>query len=188
MKITANKVATIHYTLKNDAGEIIDSSAGQAPLSYIQGKQNIIPGLEKALEGKSVGDKENAVIAPTEGYGEKNPALVQSVPKEMFKELGEVKVGMQFQVNTGEGGILLVTATEVNDTHVVVDGNHPLSGMTLHFEVEVLEVRDATEEELAHGHLHAGAGCCGGGENGEHCHTNSCCDDDDDDNGGCCMH
>jgi FKBP-type peptidyl-prolyl cis-trans isomerase SlyD len=194
MEISENKVATIHYTLTNDENEVLDTSINSKPLSYIQGHQNIIPGLEKALAGKSAGNKLTVKVSPEEGYGVKNETLIQSVPKEMFGDLGDIQIGMQFQVNTGDGGILLVTATEITDSHVVVDGNHPLAGMNLTFEVEILEVRDASEEELSHGHLHAGAGCCGGGADGGHCHEGGCsdeeCEDDGscDEGGGCCMH
>ncbi len=150
MQVYENKVVSIHYTLKNDAGEVIDSSAGRASLSYLHGLGNIIPGLEKALEGKTNGD---VSIAPEEAYGERNEALIQAVPRSAFEGVEEIEPGMHFQAQTPAGGQIL-TIVEVQDDQVVVDGNHPLAGETLHFSVEIAEVREATEEELAHGHAH----------------------------------
>ncbi|MCX8049973.1 MAG: peptidylprolyl isomerase [Methylohalobius sp.] len=153
MQVSVNKVVSIHYTLRNDAGEVIDSSAGGAPLSYLHGVGNLIPGLERALEGKVVGDQVNVSIAPEEAYGERNEALIQIVPMWAFEGADKIEPGMQFQAQTPQGNRIL-TVVEVQEDQVVVDGNHPLAGETLHFSVEITSVREATEEELAHGHAH----------------------------------
>jgi FKBP-type peptidyl-prolyl cis-trans isomerase SlyD len=157
MQITQDAVVSIHYTLTNDKGETIDSSAGGEPLTYLQGNGNLIPGLENALDGKQPGDKLQVKIAPADGYGEYNKALVQSVPRRSFKGIKDVRVGMQFQVQ-GEGGPRAVTVTHLAGDMVTVDGNHALAGQNLNFDVEVTEVRVATEEELAHGHVHGPGG------------------------------
>ena len=154
MTIENNKVASIDYTLTNDAGETLDTSIGKEPLNYIQGHQNIIPGLEKALEGKSVGEKLTVTVPPEEAYGTSSPASIQTVSKEVFQGVDNIDVGMQFQAQ-GEGGQpIIVTVTKVEDDQVTIDGNHPLADQTLTFDVEIKEVRDATEEELEHGHVH----------------------------------
>lgn len=149
MQVSENKVVSIHYTLKNDAGEVIDSSVGRAPLSYLHGIGDIIPGLEKALEGKSKGDRVDVSLVPEEAYGLRNEALIQTLPKSAFEMAGEIEPGMQFQVQTPVGSRIL-TVVEVYDDDVIVDGNHPLAGETLHFSVEIIDVREATAEELAH--------------------------------------
>jgi FKBP-type peptidyl-prolyl cis-trans isomerase SlyD len=157
MQIAKDAVVTMHYTLKNDAGETIDSSAGGDPLAYMQGNGNLIPGLEKALEGKTVGDKVSVKVAPSEGYGEFDKSLVQQVPRRSFKGIANVQVGMQFQVQSPQGP-RAVTVTHVVGDMVTVDGNHPLAGQNLNFDVEITDVRAATEEELSHGHVHGPGG------------------------------
>ncbi len=153
MQVSENKVVSFHYTLKNDAGEVLDSSKGRDPLTYLHGAGNIIPGLEKALEGKDAGDHVDVSIAPEEAYGNRNDALVQSVPRSAFEGVDEILPGMQFQAQT-PNGMQILTVMKVEDDVVVVDGNHPLAGETLHFSVDITDVREATEEELAHGHAH----------------------------------
>ncbi|MEN8194032.1 MAG: peptidylprolyl isomerase [Bacteroidota bacterium] len=157
MTIAKDKVASIDYTLTNDTGETLDSSTGREPLSYIQGYQNIIPGLEKELEGKSVGDKFKISIPPEEAYGKFQESLIQEVPKTAFQGVEKIDVGMQFQAQM-EGGPVVVTVTKVEEEKVTIDGNHPLADMTLTFDVEVKEIRDASEEELEHGHVHGPEG------------------------------
>lgn len=157
MQISPNKVVSIHYTLKNDAGDVLDSSAGREPLAYLHGAGNIIPGLEKALEGKSSGEKMNVSVPPAEGYGERVDGLVQDVPRDAFQGVDEIQPGMQFHAQ-GPSGPMVVTVKEVDEGSVKVDGNHPLAGETLHFDVEVAEVRDATAEEQEHGHVHGAGG------------------------------
>ncbi|NIB41976.1 peptidylprolyl isomerase [Pseudomaricurvus alkylphenolicus] len=158
MTITTNKVATIHYTLKNEQGETLDSSEGQEPLAYLQGHQNLVPGLEQALEGKSVGDKLSLVVAPEQGYGDKDPELIQELPRSMFGGIDNIEVGMEFHAETAQG-MQIVEVIDVEEDTITIDGNHPLAGVDLHFEVEVMEIRDATEEELQHGHVHGAEGC-----------------------------
>lgn len=157
MQVAKDAVVTIHYTLKNDAGETLDSSAGGEPLAYLQGNGNLIPGLESALEGKSAGDKVSVKVPPSEGYGEYDQGLVQQVPRRAFKGIANVQVGMQFQVQSNFGP-RAVTVTNVVGDMVTVDGNHPLAGQNLNFDVEITDVRAATEEELAHGHVHGPGG------------------------------
>lgn len=157
MQITNHSVASFHYTLKNSAGDVLDSSAGNAPLSYLHGAGNIVPGLERQMLGKSVGDKFNATVAPEEGYGVPNPAMVRIVPKAAFPEGVELAVGMQFGTQTPQGPMAIVV-TSISGDSVTVDGNHPLAGVTLHFDVEITEVREASAEERQHGHVHGPGG------------------------------
>lgn len=153
MQVAENKVVSIHYKLTNQAGETLDSSEGREPLAYIHGQGNIIPGLEKALEGKNSGEELNVTVEPAEGYGERHEQLIQQVPMTAFEGVDEVKPGMQFQAQT-EAGPRVITVKEVADDQVTIDGNHPLAGETLNFEVSIQEVRDATDQELEHGHVH----------------------------------
>lgn len=163
MKIEADKWVAIHYTLKDDNGTELDSSVGGAPLGYVHGHGYLIVGLENELLGKEVGDKFTAVIAPKDGYGEYDSRLVADVPVEQFEMSGaKVEVGMMFQVMT-PAGPSIVRAVEVNEKTVKIDGNHELAGKTLHFDVEVVEVRDATEDELNPRGCGGGCGGCGGG-------------------------
>ena len=157
MQIAADSVVLIHYTLKDDDGKVLDSSAGGEPLAYIQGHGNLVSGLEKALEGKAQGNRIEVSLVPEEGYGTRNEALVQRVPKRSLQGAGEIRKGMQFQAQTDEGVRLFTVTTVVGDM-VTLDGNHPLADQTLHFDVEVVGVRDATAEELEHGHVHGAGG------------------------------
>jgi FKBP-type peptidyl-prolyl cis-trans isomerase SlyD len=152
MKVKRNCVVAIQYILKDDAGTVIDSSEGREPLQYLHGNDNLIPGLEKALEGLEAGKQIHVTIPPEEGYGLRNPAMVQEVPKHLF-EGEKVEPGMQFQVQA-EDGFHILTIAEVRDNVVVVDGNHPLAGVNLNFDVTVVSVREASPEEIAHGHVH----------------------------------
>lgn len=154
--ITADKAVTIHYAVKNPAGEVLDKSSEEQPLAFIFGRGMLIPGLEKALEGKTAGDTFSTDVPAGEAYGERHDGLVQAVPRQMFGD-NEVAPGMQFRASTdqGEQSVLVV---EVNDDTVTVDGNHPLAGVDLNFDVEVVDVRDATAEELDHGHVHGKGG------------------------------
>ncbi|QHV94922.1 FKBP-type peptidyl-prolyl cis-trans isomerase [Spirosoma endbachense] len=153
MQISKHKVAAIHYTLRDDAGNILDSSQERDPLYYLHGKGNLIPGMEEGLEGKAKGDKAKIDVVPEKGYGKRNPQLIQEVPIKAFGGQ-KIEVGMQFETNQGE----LITVTQVGPETVTVDGNHPLADQNLHFDVEVVEVRDATPDELAHGHVHGPGG------------------------------
>jgi FKBP-type peptidyl-prolyl cis-trans isomerase SlyD len=157
MKVEKNKVVSIHYTLKSDKGELLDTSDGKDPLPYIHGKGQLIPGLEKELEGKEAGAELSLVIPPAEAYGDYNEEQVFVVGKEGFQGEEELTVGLQVQMDTGEGQAIGVV-TKIEDENVTLDLNHPLAGTTLHFEVKIVELRDATKEELDHGHSHGEGG------------------------------
>ncbi len=159
MQIRAQTVVSIAYTLKDDAGEVLDSSEDRDPLAYIHGAGNIVPGLEKALEGKSAGDKLSVKLSPEEAYGPRDPALVATIPKRQLQvdDRSKVVVGGRYRAWLA-GGAQLVQVTAIDGDQVSVDGNHPLAGMSLHFEVEVAEVRKATAQELTHGHVHGPGG------------------------------
>ncbi len=157
MQIEQNSVVSFHYTLTDDQGQVLDSSQGREPLVYLQGVGQIVPGLEKAMEGRQVGDQFKVDVAPEEGYGVHHPELMQEVPREAFQGVEDIQPGMQFQ-GRGPQGVINVTVTKVENDKVHIDGNHPLAGQTLHFDVEVTSVRAATEEELAHGHVHGEGG------------------------------
>ncbi len=157
MQIAERTVASFHYTLTDDSGKVIDSSEGGEPLTYLHGVGGIVPGLEQAMAGRSAGDRFDVVVAPEEGYGMPNEMLVQVVPREAFQGVDVIEEGMQFQAQTPQGAIS-VAVTRVEDGLVTVDGNHPLAGQTLHFAIEVVEVRDASVEEVVHGHVHGAGG------------------------------
>ena len=148
-----NCVVSIHYTLKDDDGELLDTSRDSQPLTYLHGAGNLIPGLESELAGKTAGASFNVSIPPDQAYGVYREELVQIVPLDMFKGVDEVKPGMQFETQ-GPNGDELVIITAVSGEEVTVDANHPLAGKTLHFEVNIEQVRDATLEEVEHGHAH----------------------------------
>lgn len=154
MKIQKNSVVSFHYALTDDEGKNLDSSSGGDPLAYLHGAGNIIPGLEKALEGKSAGDSLKVPVVAAEGYGEVQQELIQEVPKTAFQGVDAIEVGMQFEAQTSQGGTVPVTVTAVTDEMVTVDGNHPLAGVNLNFDVSIEAVRKATEEEIAEGHSH----------------------------------
>lgn len=153
MQIGKNRVVTLNYTLRDERGTVIDTSTGRAPLAYLHGKGNIIPGLEEALDGKGAGDKLDVTVAPDRAYGLRDERLVQIVPRARFGEVEGLQPGMQVRAN-GPQGPRLVTVVRIDPDFVTVDGNHPLAGRTLHFSVEVAEVRKATHEEVSHGHVH----------------------------------
>ena len=157
MQIAERTVASFNYTLTNDAGEIIDTSTGRAPLADLHGAGNIVPGLEKEMTGKRAGDVFDVVVAPEDGYGQPNPMLIQTVPRAAFQGVDSIEVGMEFQAQTPQGP-LSVVVSKVDAEEVTVDGNHPLAGKTLHFAIEVTDVRDASVEELQHGHVHGPGG------------------------------
>jgi FKBP-type peptidyl-prolyl cis-trans isomerase SlyD len=157
MQIADNMAVSIHYTLTDDDGEVLDSSIGDEALVYLHGGGNIISGLEKALHGKVAGDKFNVRIAPEEAYGEFMEEMIQVISRDMFEGIDNIEVGMQFHADVSSGtGVVKVV--NIEDDDITIDGNHPLAGLALTFDVEVMDVRAATEEEAAHGHIH-GAGC-----------------------------
>lgn len=160
MTIAKDSVVSIEYTLTDDQNEVLDSSEGMGPLEYLHGHNNLIPGLEKELEGKNVGDSFKAVVKPEDAYGEIQKELVVEVDRAQFPDDVEITVGMQFEAG-GPDGSRIVTVTDVKDNKITVDANHPLAGETLHFDVKVVSIREATEQEKAEG-LESACGCgCG---------------------------
>lgn len=158
MTIKQNSVVTMHYELKGAEGDVLDSSQGQEPLVYLHGANNIIIGLEEQLEGKQVGDTIEAKVSPEKGYGMPVDALIQQVPKSAFgAEIENVEVGMRFQAETEQGPVPVVVTAIENDI-VTVDGNHPLAGKELFFTCSIEEIRDASAEEIEHGHVHGPGG------------------------------
>ncbi|MDN3517768.1 peptidylprolyl isomerase [Aquisalimonas lutea] len=153
MQIAKDKVVAIDYTLKDEDGSVLDTSEGKEPLAYLHGSGNIIPGLERALEGKSQGEEVSVRVPPEEAYGERREDLTQVVPRNLFQGVDELQVGMQFQAQA-EGGEQIVTIAAIDGDDVTVDANHPMAGVPLNFEVKVVEVREPTDEEKEHGHAH----------------------------------
>jgi len=153
MQIADKKVVTLNYTLRDDQETVIDSSQ-DGSFAYLHGASNIIPGLENALIGKSINDELSVIVEPAEGYGEHNPSMNQTVSIEMFDDADDIEVGRQFHAAGPDGEPVVVTVAAVEDGNVTVDGNHPLAGVTLHFDVKVMDIRDASEEEISHGHVH----------------------------------
>ena len=155
MKICDHAAVAMHYTLTNADGEVLDSSEGQDPLTYLHGTGGVIPGLEAALLNKAAGDQFTAVIDPEDAYGAVDPSLVQVVPRSAFAGVESIEAGMRFTASDEQGQQQSVAIAAVNGDEITVDGNHPLAGEILHFEVEVVSVRAATEEEISHGHVHS---------------------------------
>ena len=147
-------VASIHYKLTNNAGEILDSSEGGEPLSYLHGAGNLIPGLEQELRGKTAGASMQVTVSPEEGYGVVQEGLIEVVPMDAFQGVDKIEPGMAFEAAGDDGQPRRIVVIKVEDAEVTVDGNHPLAGVELNFDVQVVDVRDATEEEIAHGHVH----------------------------------
>ncbi len=157
MQIAKNKVVSIDYTLTDSKGEVLDSSSKGRPLQYIQGMGQLIPGLEKALEGKTTGDALKAQIPAKEAYGVRDEELMQIIPKENFADIPDLKVGMELEAESDDG-VRVITVVGVEADRVIVDGNHPLAGMDLTFDVKIVGVREPTEDELGHGHVHGPGG------------------------------
>lgn len=154
MDISDKCVVAFHYTLTNESGETLDTSDGREPLKYLHGARNIVPGLEKALTGKKAGDELKVEVQPDDGYGAVNPEMVQKVPRAAFEGVEDIKAGMQFQAQGPDGQVQIITVKEVSDDEITVDGNHPLAGEVLTFDVKIADVREATAEEIEHGHAH----------------------------------
>ncbi|WP_062993638.1 FKBP-type peptidyl-prolyl cis-trans isomerase [Nocardia anaemiae] len=154
MSIAADKVVSIEYTLTADDGEVLDTSVGDAPLVYLHGADNIVPGLEQALVGKATGDEVVVVVEPEDGYGEYLAELVNTVDRDMFEGADELEAGMEFHTESPDGESQIVTVRRVDGDEVTIDANHPLAGQRLHFTVKIVDVRNASDEELAHGHPH----------------------------------
>jgi len=195
MKVAKDLVVSLAYQVRTEDGVLVDESPVSAPLDYLHGHGSLISGLENALDGHEVGDKFDVAVGANDAYGQYDDNLVQRVPKDVFMGVDELQVGMRFLAETDQGPVP-VEITEVEDDHVVVDGNHMLAGQNLKFNVEVVAIREATEEELAHGHVHGahdhhhdhehGDGCCGGhghDHGHDHDHGKGGCG-----NGGCGCH
>ena len=153
MTIKENDVVSMHYTLTDEEGKVIDSSAGQEALNFLQGHGNIIPGLEKHMLGKQIGEKFKAVVEPSEAYGEVYQELIQEVPLSAFEGIEDIQVGMRFHAETAQGPVP-VTITKLENDTATVDGNHELAGKTLTFDVEIVDIREAAADEIDHGHVH----------------------------------
>jgi FKBP-type peptidyl-prolyl cis-trans isomerase SlyD len=190
MKITNDSVVSIHFGVAEVDGSALDSTENGAPLDFIQGAGYLVPGLEAELAGKEVGDKFDVKLEAKEAYGEFQEELVQQVPRNLFEGVDTIEVGMSFQADTDQGP-RTVEVTEVTEEMVSIDANHPLAGMALQFVGEVVAIRVATEEELAHGHIHKEGGTCGshsnseesdheccGGDKSKHSEGESCCSED----------
>jgi len=156
--IEAGKVVTLHYTLRDSAGNELDSSAAGEPIQYLHGIGMIVPGLEDGLAGKRQGERANVVVKPEDGYGERDPRGIQEVSRDTFPPDAGLAPGLEFEAEGPDGDSILATVVEVAGDKVKIDLNHPLAGKTLHFDVTISEVRDATAEELAHGHPHGPGG------------------------------
>jgi len=154
LPIGENLVVSIHYTLTDGEGKVLDSSEGAEPLAYLHGKGNIIPGLENSLVGKEAGDSLHVKVEPSQGYGEVNPEMVQVFEREIFQGVETIEVGMTFEAEAPDGSLQSLTVTKVEGDDITVDANHPLAGVELNFDIQIVDVREATPEELAHGHAH----------------------------------
>jgi FKBP-type peptidyl-prolyl cis-trans isomerase SlyD len=161
--IRDNKVVDLAFTLKGDDGKILDQAEKDDPFTYLHGAEQVVPGLEVGLEGLKIGDKKKVVVSAAEGYGEMDSRLKVTASRSQFPKDVEIEVGLQFETETPDGEEIVFTVCAIEGDQVTVDGNHPLAGQTLHFEVEVLKIRDATADELEHGHAH-------GPEGHEHLH------------------
>ena len=157
LPIQKNHVVSIDYTLKNDEGVVIDTSSGGSPLAYLHGSGALIPGMEKALEGKSEGDDFTISISPADGYGDRDDNLIHKVKRKELAHLPDLALGMELEVET-DNAPLILTIIDINDEEVVLDGNHPMAGQNLNFEIQIREVREATADEISHGHVHGPGG------------------------------
>jgi FKBP-type peptidyl-prolyl cis-trans isomerase SlyD len=159
MNIVKNSIATLHYILKDNDGEILDTADENNPFLYMHGVGGMIPGLEKALENATTGDNIVVSVPPAEAYGERNPNLTQDVPREMFAGVADedMVVGAQFQAQTDQG-VEIITVAAIDGDTIKIDGNHPMAGETLNFDVNVIDVREASAEEISHGHPHGPGG------------------------------
>lgn len=157
MQIEKDKIVTLNYILKNDNGTVVDSS-DDGSFMYLHGAKNIIPGLEAALEGHTAGEAITVSVSPEQGYGVRDESRVQPIPRQRFEQDEDIEVGMQFQAQGPDGQSFVVTVIGLDKENIVVDGNHPLAGVQLNFEVNVIDVRDASALELSHGHPHGPGG------------------------------
>ncbi len=157
MLIEDKKIVVVNYTLTTDDGEVLDQS-NDGSFAYLHGADNIVAGLENALTGKAVGDTLNVKVLPDEGYGDRNDEMVQVVGKEMFESDDELEVGSQFHAEGPDGQPIMITVAAIEGDDITIDGNHPLAGLNLNFDVSIIDIRDASEEEISHGHVHGADG------------------------------
>lgn len=158
MKIAPNKVVVMHYAVSDSEGTLIDSSYDHTPLALIHGTGYMIEGIEEALVDRQQGDKFEVAVPADKAYGERHDGFVQTIPKEMFAGVDDLEVGTQLRATTDEGEQTVIVI-DIQEDEITVDGNHPLAGIDLNFDIEIIEVRDATEDELTHGHVHGEGGC-----------------------------
>jgi len=158
MIISPNKVVVLHYAVSDSEGTLIDSSYDEEPMAIIHGSGYLIPGLDNALAEHKTGDKFEVSVSADDAYGQREDGFVQTIPKEIFGDIEDLAVGSQLRATTDDGEQTVIVV-DMTDEHITVDGNHPLAGIDLTFDVEIVEVRDATEQELEHGHVHAADGC-----------------------------
>lgn len=158
MSLEVNKVVTFNYTLKDNEGTVLDSTDNKAPLTFLSGMSQILPKLEEALGGMLIGGKKNVKVSAVDAYGEYDEKAIQNIKKEQFPPEAELEVGMRYVANAPDGGQMPFIITEVNEADIKVDFNHPLAGKDLEFDVELVDLRDATAEELQHGHVHGPGG------------------------------
>lgn len=157
MIIAEKCVVSMHYKLTDESGQLIDESKDQ-PLLYVHGTNSLIPGLEKQLDGKGKGDQVKVTVSPEEGYGPVMPQLIQNLPKDTFQGVDEIQVGMEFEASNENDEMMIVRVEAIEDDEITINGNHPLAGKTLNFDVNILDIREASEEELSHGHVHGEGG------------------------------
>ena len=160
MTVKKDAVVEMHYTLKNDAGDVLDSSAGKDPMPFIQGRGNIIPGLEKALEGMKIGETCDVSVAPEDAYGIHHQEAIQEIPKEALDSIDNIEIGMELQSQDEKGNPFIVHVEKINEKTITINANHPLAGKTLHFNVSIEAIREATKDELEHGHVHIHSESC----------------------------
>lgn len=154
LTIKENLVVSMHYKLTDNDGNVLDSSEGSEPLTYLHGQGNIIPGLENSLTGKAEGDSLQVTVEPAEGYGELVPEMVEVIDKEAFKGVESIEVGMTFEAQAPDGSMQSIEIMKVEGDKITIDANHPLAGVTLNFDVQIVSVREATEQEVDHKHAH----------------------------------
>ena len=157
--VKKGRVVSLNFVLKDENGEMLDQSEKDQPLEYLHGAGDIIPGLEKALEGHKFGEQLKVVIPPVDAYGEYEVSLVDEVSRDQFPGIDDIQPGMQFQTTMDDGAPMVINVTAVDEDTIVVDGNHPLAGVTLVFELEIVGIREASKEDIAHGHVHHGGHC-----------------------------
>lgn len=160
MKIEKDCVVTANFQLYGNEGVLVDSSDQNGPLLYLHGAEDLLPGVEAALHGHGVGDQITVELTPDQAFGAKDESLIDKVPRENFPGVEQISVGMQFQTDVAEGYPVVVRVIAIDDKFVTVDGNHEMADQHLKFELEVTDVREATDEEKVHGHVHSHDGHC----------------------------